>query len=131
MCLITTLITLPNRGNAMPSDLSERLSNEIKPRGKKSIRSLAGEIDIAPNTLARVLDDKKVDNDTLDKIAKYLVLPKETVYRMAEVLPQDPERDRIVRLAMHLFDQLPEDRQQRLLAQLELEVKLWEQDNQT
>lgn len=29
----------------MPSALSERLRNEIKPRGKKSIRALAGDID--------------------------------------------------------------------------------------
>ena len=113
----------------MPSELSERLNEEIE--NGKTIRALAREIDIAPNTLIRVLDSKKVDNETLDKIAKYLMLPPDNIYRMAEVLPPDPDKDRVVRLAMHLFDKLPEDRQQRLLAQLELEVKLWEQQNQT
>lgn len=58
------------------------------------------------------------------KIAKALQLPAETVLRWADHLPDAPDDNEMLAEAQYLFSRLPDDEQERFLAQMRAILEL-------
>lgn len=88
-----------------------------------SIRGFATYANLAHATVRRILAGDQVDMATLNKIANYLNLPPDTVYKMAGALPAEEEqRGEIIRVIEHLIAKLPESDQQEILDIVRMKV---------
>ena len=104
------------------TELSQYLNQVLQERNL-SIRAFATYANLAHATVRRILAGEQVDAATLNKIADYLKLPVDTVYRMAGVLPQEEERKQdIIRVIDHLVARLPESDQEEILQIIRMKV---------
>lgn len=96
-----------------------------------SQRAFALYAKVASSTISRIMRGLPADHDTLAKLADYLDLPIDSLYRMAGILPpEDNQRTAAIRLIEHLFKQLPEDDQAEIIeiARLKIERRNKEQE---
>ncbi|HEY5902550.1 MAG TPA: helix-turn-helix transcriptional regulator [Anaerolineales bacterium] len=71
---------------------------------------------------------KAPDPETLNKLEDALNLPKGTLLIEAGYVSPPTRHSRLASLAMHLFDQLPEEYQVRLLKRLQIEFELMQEE---
>jgi len=99
----------------MIDTLSEWLSNKLATRGW-SIRAFGRKLDISHTHAADIVNGKvRPSADLCVKIASVLNTSPEEVLRLAGYLPPEPEETAAVKELIHLFGQLPEDDQDRVL----------------
>jgi len=104
------------------STLADYLTKAMQERNL-SIRAFAMYTGLAHSTIRQILDGKTPDHKTLQKIADYLVVPVETLYRLAGILPKEEEhRQEIIRVIEHLMARLPESDQQEVLQIVRMKV---------
>lgn len=105
-----------------PTNLAQYI-NQVLIERNLSIRAFATYANLAHATVRRILAGEHVDNATLQKLADYLKLPIDTVYRMAGVLPTEEEHKReLVRVIEHLLARLPESDQEEILQIVRMKV---------
>jgi transcriptional regulator with XRE-family HTH domain len=107
---------------SMPDELAAMLNKELE--DGLSIRALARKIGVSDSTARHALSGDPVAPRTLKKVARYLKLPDSEVFRMAGLLPKKPATQKNIDLVVHLFSQLPEEYQSRLLDRLKFELEL-------
>ncbi len=96
--------------------------------GDRSLRALATYAGISIGTASNLVNDRieNPDADTLIKIAEYLGVPVENLYKLAGYLPENHDL-RTLALAEieHLVRQLPEDEQHNILELVRLQHRLY------
>jgi transcriptional regulator with XRE-family HTH domain len=81
-----------------------------------SQRALAIYADVASSTISRIMRGMSAEPETLVKLANYLNVPVDTLYRKAGMLPTEEEHKQdIIRVIEHLLGRLPESDQQEIL----------------
>ena len=101
--------------------LAEYLTNVLAERNL-SVRGLAHNTGMTHDTMRRILAGEQVSYKTLNKIAAYLNLPTENVYRMAGILPEQTEKEELIGLIVHLFAKLPMADQAEILDIIRLKL---------
>lgn len=97
--------------------------NQVLTERNLSIRAFATYANMAHATVRRILAGEQVDASTLQKLADYLGLPTETVYRMAGMLPPEENlRQELIRLIEHLMAKLPESDQQEIVEIIRMKI---------
>lgn len=97
--------------------LGEYLRSVLKER-RLSQRSLALHIGVSNSTVNRLIKGKPADHETLRKLSEYLSIPLEDLYRMAGMLPPEPERNErqeLIELILYLLGRLPEKDQAEIV----------------
>lgn len=97
--------------------LPEFISNVLKER-RLSQRALALHVGVSNGTISRLLRGKPADHETLRKLSEYLSTPLEDLYRMAGMLPPEPERNErqeLIELILYLLGRLPEKDQAEIV----------------
>lgn len=96
--------------------------------GHRSVRALAEYAGIGVATAHRLVNDQVENPDapTLQKVAEYLHIPVENLYRLAGYLPDEDEslRNALIREAEHLLKQLPEESQREFVEMLRVMHRL-------
>jgi transcriptional regulator with XRE-family HTH domain len=103
------------------TELASRIQQDIE--SGLSQRQIAKKANVSEGTIRNALQGKNLSHDVLINFAKYLKVSIEETYRMAGLFPPPKEQSRYMNLAMHLFSQLPEQYQARLLRRLQFEVE--------
>lgn len=96
-------------------------------------RALSMYADVSQGALNNVLHDKAdPDPKTLIKIADYLNIPVEELYRLAGYLPDEDSdlKDQLVREIEYLMKKLPDESRQRILEIVRVEHRLQTQDKE-
>lgn len=106
----------------MTSELAKYLNGIMKERNL-SVRAVAADAGLAHGTIQNILAGKPVDHKTVQKLASYLNMPVDVLYRMAGVLPPEEEqREEILRMIEYLMRKLPESDQQEILEIVRMKV---------
>jgi len=103
------------------SELATYLNGVLKDRNL-SVRAFATYAGVSHGTIQNILAGKPVDHKTLQKLASYLSLPIDTLYRMAGILPEEAQRKEVIRVIEHLIAKLPETDQQEILEIVRMKV---------
>jgi transcriptional regulator with XRE-family HTH domain len=110
----------------MAQNPPQTLGEYIKERlGERSVRALAHYAGIGVATASKLINDKtSPDPDTLKKVAEYLDVPVENLYRLAGYLDENkPARNLVIDEVEYLMRDLPEESQKKILDQVRLERK--------
>lgn len=110
------------------SDLGEYLKQVMEER-RLSQRALAMYVGVSNSTISRIIKGDDADPETLNKIADYLNIPPEILYRLAGYLPEDELKSEMIDHIEHLVGQLPEDDQRKVLEMIKVMVRLYEDSN--
>jgi len=100
--------------------LSDRLQREIDEG--RSLREIGRKAGMSATTVRKALLGKEIDRSTIDKLAGYLNLPQEEIYRMAEILPPmyssegRLSRDWLLSKLWEVISSLPESAQLQVMA---------------
>ncbi len=106
---------------------SDWLLNELKQR-EISQSDLARFAKLGTGTISNIMSgNRKVGQDTLQAIAHALKLPPETVFRAADLLPQQTPENETIEQITHLTKELPPQEQQDILEFIKLRHRLSEQ----
>ena len=88
-----------------------------------SQRALASQSGVASSTISRIMRGLPADAETYQKLAEFLGLPIDGIYRMAGVFPsEESQREGIIRVIEHLLARLPESDQQEILQIVRMKV---------
>lgn len=104
------------------TELAHRIQQDIE--SGLSQRQIAKKVNVAEGTVRNALQGKNLSHEVLVSFAKYYRIPIDEAYRMAGLFPPPKNQSKYMNLALHLFSQLPEKYQARLLKRLELEVEM-------
>jgi len=102
--------------------LRDYLRSVLKER-RLSNNALAKYASIAEGTVRRILAGKKPDPETLQKLAAFLNVPVDMLYRMSGILPDETKRSESIRLIEHLFEKLPESDQAEIIDIIRLKLE--------
>lgn len=106
----------------MNNDLSEYLQRALQDK-RLSQRAFAKYAGVASSTISRIIQGHPVDTETLQKIADYLKVPVENLYRLAGLLVDDVQYSETLKLVEHLFAKLPESDQQEVIDIIKLKIE--------
>lgn len=110
-------LVIPNTAMTLGEYIKEQL-------GERSARAMATYAGIGVGTANNLIKNEgSPDPKTLRKVAEYLNVPPETLFRLAGYLPPEPEIDTKKQMALHLLSQLNDDSLDRMLDFLRLEVE--------
>ncbi|MFQ5613980.1 MAG: helix-turn-helix domain-containing protein [Anaerolineae bacterium] len=99
----------------MENDFVTWLTKEIEKRGWSN-SELARRANLVPSTISMVLNgDKRPGLDFCNGVARALNHPPEAIFRLAGLLPPDPDMDPEEKEALHLFRQLGDAERKRIL----------------
>lgn len=110
----------------MSLDTQQTLGQYIKERlGRRSLRALATYAGIGVATASKLINDKteRPDATTLQKVAEYLAVPVENLYRLAGYLEEASVRTLVIDEIEQMLLDLPEDAQKKIRDQIRVE---WE-----
>lgn len=108
-------------GNEL-SELAKYLIGVMKERNL-SVRAFAAQAKVAHGTIQNILAGKPVDHRTLQKLADYLSVPVDTLYRLAGILPTEEEhREETIRVIEYLMAKLPESDRQEILEIVRMKI---------
>jgi transcriptional regulator with XRE-family HTH domain len=94
-----------------------------------SQRALATQSGVASSTISRMMRGLPADAETYQKLADYLSLPLDSIYRMAGIFPaEESQREGIIRVIEHLAARLPESDQQEILAIIRMKIERQKKD---
>lgn len=94
-----------------------------------SQRGLATYSGVAPSTISRIMRGLPADAETYQKLADYLKLPLDSIYRMAGIFPaEDSQREGVIRVVEHLMQKLPESDQEEVLEIIRLKISRLEKE---
>ena len=103
------------------SNLAELLNGVMAERNL-SVRAFATYAGLAHTTVRHILEGRTPDHKTLQKLADYLNMPIDSLYRMAGILPEEHQRREVIRVIEHLIAKLPESDQQEILEIVRMKV---------
>jgi transcriptional regulator with XRE-family HTH domain len=102
----------------MTDTLETFLSREIK-ENNWSIRELGRRLRISHTHAARLVNGEvRPSPDLSQSIADLFGIPVQTVYELSGLLPPEPEQDEHERQMIHLFRQLPPEKQRDVMTQI-------------
>jgi transcriptional regulator with XRE-family HTH domain len=111
----------------MASNAQQTLGEYIKEKlGERSIRALATYAGIGVGTASNLINDKteKPDASTLQKVAEYLDVPVENLYRLAGYIEEEAiSRTVLFSEIEHMLRELPEEAQRKIRDMIRVE---WE-----
>ena len=111
------------------TELIKYLDNHMAER-HLSQRALAMYSGVASSTVSRMMRGLPADAETYQKLADYLGLPLDTIYRMAGIFPnEESQREGIIRVIEHLVARLPESDQQEILEIVRMKVSRREKED--
>lgn len=109
----------------MNSDVQQTLGEYIKEKlGERSVRALATYAGIGVATASKLVNDQtSPDPKTLQKVAEYLSVPVENLYRLAGYIEEPTTRTLVIDEIEHMLHDLPEESQRKIRDMIRVE---WE-----
>jgi transcriptional regulator with XRE-family HTH domain len=104
---------------------------EVLKERNLSIRAFATYSHLTHPTIRRILAGKTLDHATFKKLATYLNMPVETLYRMAGVFPPaETEGQEEIRVIEHLAASLPKPDQQEIIQIMRMKIERLQREQQ-